>query len=680
MSKLSIKNKALLLSNKTDKGVRTVIIKKEKSTSGKLETTKLSDVFNFLPNGIIYKEETGMGATTLELLSKRNSIIIEPLKVTASTKAFKHSKGKNKVLYVGGPTKLHPLKSTSYDDILNYLNDKSIKYKKIIVVADSLHKVLKVVGKKNYKKYFLLIDEIDSIQLDSTFRTKMEECLDYYLKFAKKNRAMLSATSINFTHPALISEDRVNIKYDQKIPRKITLYSTNEKDINGSAVDILKNLIAKYPNDKFFVAYNSVADCLSLATHLVDNNIIHQDEIKILCSISNKKKTIQFYSELESTLLPGKINLTTSAYYTGFDIDEQYHLLTISTCKNEIFVLSENKMKQIAGRCRPGLLSETILHDSFNQNKSVELQTIQQMEDFANKMIEALKCMSQHLSSNIIFERNFNKINSIFIDGLNYLSIPFVRKVSDEKYAISYFNIDSAIEQQRVFTELYTNNDDLGKALIKSGESVTHIDTSTNTNVANVKMSLQEHNLEIETVCNTLLTLNTEEEVLQELQNVDYSKTQLKIIRDYSYLVEYLDAKTTLEIIKDSLKIADGSSINHIDTRKYNRVIKSALLCTLHQDHIIHRTFNTFFLDLKRIDLKNVVDRVKKAIAESNLKMFEEPMSQQNAVKILRLFYLMKRDPNKNCYDIINTNPYGFIINKTTLSPITHSSFMQKHS
>jgi hypothetical protein len=686
MSKLSIKNKTLLIANKKVKKVSTLTIKSEHSLNGTFQTTKLSDVLDFLPQGIIYKEETGMGATTLELIAARNSIIVEPIKVTASTKAFKHSKGINKVLYVGGPTKLHPLKSPSDQDILNYLNNKSIKYKKIIVVAYSLHRVLKAVGKNNYKKYFLLIDEIDSIQLDSTFRTKMEECLDFYLEFPKGKRAMLSATSIKFTHPALISENRVNIKYEHKIPRKITLYTTKENEINGSAVDILKNLITKYPNDKFFVAFNSVSECLNLATHLADNNIVHQDEIKILCSEKKKNTVKQFYSELESTLLPGKINFATSAYYTGFDIDEKYHLLTISTCINDAYILSENKMKQIAGRCRPGLLSETILHDSFNQKKSVEIQTIQQMEDFANKMIDALKCMSQHLSSNIIYERNFNKINSIFTDGLNDFNIQYVRKLSDNKFAISYFNIDSNIEQQRVYTELYANNDDLYNELIKNGESVNHINLSTNTNVANVKMSPQALNLEIETVCNALLTLNTIEEVQAELENENYSKIQLNIIKDYSFLVEYLDPQSTLKIIKDSLIIANGSKINYVDTRKYNRVINSALLCTLHHEHIVHRTFNAYFLNAKRIDLKNVVDRVSKAIAESNLishhifSKFKMPKKQEDAVKFLNLFYLMKRNPNKNSYDIIGKNPHGFVINNTTRSPISHSSFIQKHS
>ena len=63
-----------------------------------VKTPYLSDTITELPHGIINKTETGIGATTLELNSKRNSIIVEPLKVTASAKAKKH-----KALYVGSP-------------------------------------------------------------------------------------------------------------------------------------------------------------------------------------------------------------------------------------------------------------------------------------------------------------------------------------------------------------------------------------------------------------------------------------------------------------------------------------------------------------------------------------------------------------------------------------------------
>ena len=46
----------------------------------------------FLPNGIIEKSHTGMGATHMELTSHRNSIIVEPIKITAYSKVLQYNK------------------------------------------------------------------------------------------------------------------------------------------------------------------------------------------------------------------------------------------------------------------------------------------------------------------------------------------------------------------------------------------------------------------------------------------------------------------------------------------------------------------------------------------------------------------------------------------------------------
>ncbi len=106
-------------------------------------TTKLSDVLKFLPHGFVYKQETGMGATSLEITSHRNSIIVEPIKITASSKA-----NSNNAFYVGSATRYHTGKTTNPKAFKEYIYNKSIPYKKIIVVAHSLPKVIATIGKK----------------------------------------------------------------------------------------------------------------------------------------------------------------------------------------------------------------------------------------------------------------------------------------------------------------------------------------------------------------------------------------------------------------------------------------------------------------------------------------------------------------------------------------------------
>ena len=226
-ARLDLKDALLIVSNEQkssqtelieQKTYWTELVIKRKNESSFQRITRLSDALDFLPFGFVYKAETGMGATHLELVSKRNSIIVEPIKITASSKAKSVD-----ALYVGSKTRFHPKKSGDPNEILKYINDPLKEYKKITVVADSLPKVIDTIGESVYNDYFLLIDEIDSFQMDSTYRKSMEECLGYYMRFPKNKRALLSATRIDFTDPGLKQEPITYIKYDSAIPRKIDL-------------------------------------------------------------------------------------------------------------------------------------------------------------------------------------------------------------------------------------------------------------------------------------------------------------------------------------------------------------------------------------------------------------------------------------------------------------------------
>lgn len=66
-----------------------------------IDDAKLGDIFESLPYGILKKNRTGLGATTLELKAKRNSIIVVPTRALAYEKAkqSKNDKGKYNVLY-----------------------------------------------------------------------------------------------------------------------------------------------------------------------------------------------------------------------------------------------------------------------------------------------------------------------------------------------------------------------------------------------------------------------------------------------------------------------------------------------------------------------------------------------------------------------------------------------------
>lgn len=121
--------------------------------------TKLGDVFNFLPNGIINKKITGIGATTLELKSTRDSIIIEPLKSTVKQK----TEGKSEIF----PYLVENLNVSK--DLKLYLNHNLDRPKKIMLVIDNLERLINDIG-DSILNYFLLFDEIDFMQGSSSYR------------------------------------------------------------------------------------------------------------------------------------------------------------------------------------------------------------------------------------------------------------------------------------------------------------------------------------------------------------------------------------------------------------------------------------------------------------------------------------------------------------------------------
>ena len=357
--KLKIKNSKLVKSNTVESfGVKLVI--KRAHRNSYQHQTRLSDVLYFHPSGFLYKEETGIGATTLELKSKRDSIIVEPIKITASSKANQIG-----ALYVGSPTKYHPKKATE-KDIINFVNDASKVNKKIVVVADSLRRLIKAIGENVYEKFFLLIDEVDSFQLDSTYRKSMEMCLDVYKKFNPENRAMVSATRIDFTDPELTKEPIIYVLYDVPTIRNINVITTYIHTIKAIAVEEIAKQLEQYPNDKILVAYNSVSNCFDIATHLVKEKHIEEKDIAILSSSSSKDRVKPYFKELDNDILPCKLNFVTSAYFTGFDINEKIHLISLSGNRTNYHALSDRRLKQIAGRSRLGLLSETIIHDTVS--------------------------------------------------------------------------------------------------------------------------------------------------------------------------------------------------------------------------------------------------------------------------------------------------------------------------
>lgn len=228
-----------------------------------------------------------------------------------------------------------------------------------MVVADSLGRLLKLIKEENYKDYFLIIDEIDVLQSDSNYRPHLEDVIDYYLLFPPKNRCMVTATMKEFTNSLLKKECLFPISWQWEKKRNIKLLHTN------NIIQVVINEIKSHPNEKIFIAYNSILQIQNIISSLEEEV---KKECAILCSEASIKEAGEYYAaKLDSNdVLPNRINFATCCYFTGIDISDNYHLITVSDSRRDYSMLTLDRMTQIYGRCRGEykILSDTIVYNT----------------------------------------------------------------------------------------------------------------------------------------------------------------------------------------------------------------------------------------------------------------------------------------------------------------------------
>ena len=343
---------------------------------------KLGDVFCTTPYGLIKKNRTGIGATTLELESKRNSIIVVPTRTLANDKAkgtMLSGTGKYGVLYVGSP-----ISGYNYPNIDEYLEDKDIPVKKFMVVVDSLPKLLTHIGKEKWSDYFLMIDEIDSYQYDSSFRSAMETALDYYWLFPRKNRCLVSATITSFSDKRIEHEPIVEVYFNTPQNRNIELTHTNNVEI--TCQKLIERLVKEHPNEKILVAYNAVIHGILPIIKLLPEKL--QEQCSILCSLKSKHLVEDYYTEIRDGLLSTQITFMTCTYFVGIDIQERFHLISIANADITHTLLSPEKLQQIVGRCRNklGVYSETIVYKTKEWKGDDDFETSDSLLHEAHKL------------------------------------------------------------------------------------------------------------------------------------------------------------------------------------------------------------------------------------------------------------------------------------------------------
>lgn len=382
----------------------------------------LADIFAMLPsNSIIRKNVTGIGATTLEINSLRNSIIVLPNLPVIYQKSSKH----NGILGLHGDTTIL--------DIIQYLSDDELQYKKILTTPESFYKLIEAFINQNIdfkKEYFLLFDECDKICKDFSFRKTIMLPMNHFFSF--ENKAFISATALLPRDPRfeLQSFELVNIVPNYEIATDISLYKTNNANYTFNYL-VGKNLRKR----TYFIFCNSI----NLITHIINSKGIGSESSIFCGETSAEKITRSVFKHVGAKLDESKFstyNFLTSRFYSALDInfDKDVDIFIISDLgiAEHTIVDPSTDAIQIIGRFRNSEIKKrvSIIATEDPNLKSFSEETCLRVIDANKSTYDTIRTFADTLSSEetkqVIEELNelldYNRF--LYKDGsLNYFAM-----------------------------------------------------------------------------------------------------------------------------------------------------------------------------------------------------------------------------------------------------------------
>lgn len=625
----------------------------------------LSKYIDKMPHGIIDKKIPGIGATTLEINSGRNSIIVLPTKALAYSKHKQHSH----TLYVGST--IDRLKRTSSSDIRNYLNKTGNK--KFLVVADSLGRLLDTIGEQVYEDYFLMVDEIDVLQSDNNYRPQLEDIVDYYLKFPPKNRCMVSATVREFSNPMLRSECKFNVTWICDEPRKVRLLHTD------NLIKAVVEEINKCPKSKIFIAYNSILSIRNIIAGLDEGT---RKDCAILCSDASIKEAGEYYSpllevdELGKNVLPNRINFATCCYYTGIDIFDSYHLITVSDVNQSHTVLSMEKMVQICGRSRmpSGVLSETVIYNTVSKealNKVAKRRMVGNYSDWliskAEKVLNLIDAADKISGNDDDLKDLFDLVKAAIKDKARQYSIgeapiELIRRNIVGTYVPAYLNIDYLNEKQDLYKHIYTSK---GQVEMVFAQDKYHCQVVDSISVLYERTEKQVNNERVNKV--RLDGLRDEDlketiETIKELESAGrLTDKALKGCRRQgkSYIRTFIDRFTMLnDYLDTSFLLIKLWEIRNMNNKAFKNFNNAVVYWALVDNHPFKQSFNEAFKDRSKLySSDEILSLIVSMIVKYHV---HKSITRHKAINLLKAFYEVKRTKfgGLNKYQIIGENPY----------------------
>ena len=393
---------------------------------------RLSDIMDEIqPDTILHKTVCGIGATTLELETERNSIIIEPNVPVIKGKELKH------------PSMLGVYEGVSTKDIEEYIKGEEYP-KKIMTTPESFPKIKKAMqraGTDMYNGYFLLYDECDRLISDVDYRSTVTLPTKDFFKF--KSKAMVSATPIMPSDPRFADSGFETVKivptYDYR--QDIEIIQTN------NVMSVFRTTLSGLDDaDKVCVFYNSTAGIEKVITGMGI-----QDDSYVYCSTESmdKLKSHDFENVSDTLTVTGgyaqlsKYNFFTSRFYSAVDIELEEKpvviMLTELFSAPHTMIDPETEAIQIAGRFRNGY--KRLIHIT-NSNRKIEYRTKEEMEKYLDSQYEAYMSIHGHY-----METGEEGATDLYRQALK--TVDYSRFMTKE-YLRDFFMLDNAFREELV--------------------------------------------------------------------------------------------------------------------------------------------------------------------------------------------------------------------------------------
>lgn len=608
----------------------------------------LANFIDKMPHGLVDKKIPGIGATTLEINSKRNSIIVLPTKALAYGK---HSKHPN-TLYVGSEIKGEKVTNQQIEEYL-----AKDGYKKLLVVADSLGRLLGIIG-KNYRDYFLMIDEVDVLQTDNNFRPQLENVIDYYCMFPSKNRCMVTATMKEFSNPLLKKECKFSITWTYNARRDVRLLHTN------NITQTVTEEIISHPIEKIFIAYNSILQIKNIITSLDEET---RKECAILCSEASIKEAGEYFAPKlgDNDTLPARINFATCCYFTGIDIEDSYHLITVSDVRRSHSMLTLDRMTQIHGRCRKdnGVLSETIIYNTLGYvsvMESMEKYTITLLNK-AKKVLKVIDSADDIMQGDYTLIDLFAMVKEAIrekaqerIAGNELINL--IRQNVDGEYVPAYLNIDYIIERTDLYASYFmpeTLKEVLGKQVkIISYKSLSYDVSPEQNSIEKTNKDAQNKLTDsyIQEAIDNIKVLSTtgqlNDNTLYPYTRHCRSKTKIFLER-FIKLYRYVDLDSLLHQLWE---IRTSNSI------AYKNLNNAVMYWALDEEHPFKVAIRRRSFTLNKSYSASEIQEILAPIVQYHLHKILKP---RKYVALLRSIYATDRTSG-NKYTIRGENPRGF--------------------